>query len=43
MIDAIANMGLIQNLKGIQQITGCLTTLSRFISRLEERAPCTDS
>ena len=30
-------MGPIQNLKGVQRITGCLSTLSRFISRLGER------
>ena len=27
-ISAITKMGLIQNIKGVQQITGCLTTLS---------------
>ena len=31
---AIARMGPIQNVKGVQQITGCLAALSRFISRL---------
>ena len=36
-ISAIARMGPIQNIKGVQQITGCLTALSRFISRLGER------
>jgi len=36
-INAINNMGPIQNLKGVQRITGCLATLSRFISRLGER------
>ena len=30
-------MGPIQNIKGVQRITGCLATLSRFISRLGER------
>ena len=35
-ISAITRMGLIQNIKGVQRITGCLTTLSRFISRLDE-------
>ena len=36
-ISAIARMGPIQNIKGVQQITGCLAALSRFISRLGER------
>jgi hypothetical protein len=36
-ISAITNMGLIQNLKGLQRVTGCLAALSRFISRLGER------
>ena len=36
-ISAITRMGLIQNIKGIQRITGCLAALSRFISRLGER------
>ena len=36
-ISAIARMGPIQNVKGVQRITGCLATLSRFISRLGER------
>ena len=30
-------MGPIQNIKGVQWITGCLTALSRFISCLGER------
>ena len=30
-------MGPIRNVKGIQRLTGCLATLSRFISRLNER------
>jgi len=30
-------MGLIQNIKGVQQVTGCLAALSRFISHLCER------
>ena len=30
-------MGPIQSLKGVQRVTGCLTALSRFISRLGER------
>ena len=33
---AITKMGLIQNIKGVQQITGCLAALSRFISCLGE-------
>ena len=33
---AITRMGLIQNIKGVQRITGCLASLSRFISRLDE-------
>ena len=35
-IMAISNMGPIRNVKGIQRLTGCLATLSRFISRLGE-------
>ena len=35
-ISAITRMGPIQNIKGVQRITGCLATLSRFISRLSE-------
>ena len=31
---AIRRMGPIPNLKGVQQVTGCLAVLSRFISRL---------
>ena len=34
---AITKMGPIQNIKGVQWITGCLAALSRFISRLGER------
>ena len=37
MILAITTMGLIQNIKGVQRVTGCLTTLSRFISHLSKR------
>ena len=37
-ISAITNMGPIQNLKGVQRITGCLAALSRFIARLGERS-----
>ena len=36
-ISAITRMGLIQNIKGVQRVTGCLTVFSRFISRLGER------
>ena len=36
-ISAIMRMGLIQNLKGVQRVMGCLTVLSRFISHLGER------
>ena len=35
-IMAISNMGPIHNVKGVQRLTGCLATLRRFISRLEE-------
>ena len=33
-ISAITKMGPIQNMKGVQRVTGCLTVLSRFISCL---------
>ena len=33
---AITRMGPIQNIKGVQRVTGCLATLSRFISRLSK-------
>ena len=33
---AITKMGPIQNIKGVQRITGCLAALSRFISCLGE-------
>ena len=36
-ITAISNMGPIRNIKGVQRLTDCLATLSRFISRLGER------
>jgi hypothetical protein len=36
-IAAIANMGPIKDLKGVQRVMGCLAALSRFISRLGER------
>jgi hypothetical protein len=35
-ISTITNMGLIQNLKGVQRVTGCLVALSHFISCLDE-------
>jgi hypothetical protein len=37
-ISAITKMGPIRDLKGIQKVTGCLAALSRFISRLGEKA-----
>jgi hypothetical protein len=37
-IMAITRMGPIHNVKGVQRLTGCLAALSRFISRLGERA-----
>ena len=36
-ISAITKMGPIQNIKGVQRITGCLAALSRFISCLGEQ------
>jgi hypothetical protein len=36
-ITAITRIGLIQNIKGVQWIMGCLVALSRFISHLGER------
>ena len=36
-ITAISNMGPIRNVKGVQRLTDCLATLSRFISWLGER------
>ena len=35
-ISAIIRMGLIQNIKRVQRVTGCLAMLSRFISCLSE-------
>ena len=35
-ISAIMRMGPIQNLKGVQQVMGCLVVLSHFISHLSE-------
>jgi ribonuclease HI len=37
-ITVITKMGPIRDLKGIQRVTGCLAALSRFISRLGEKA-----
>ena len=37
-ISAILNLGPISNVKGVQRLTGCLAALSRFISRLREKA-----
>jgi hypothetical protein len=37
-VSAIARMGPIQDVKGVQKVTGCLAALSRFISRLGEKA-----
>ena len=43
-ISAITRMGLIQNTKGVQRITGCLAALSRFILHLGEQGlPFIDS
>ena len=36
-ISAITRMGLIQNMKGVQRVTGCLAMLSHFILHLGER------
>jgi hypothetical protein len=36
-IATITTMGSIKDLKGVQRVTGCLSALSRFISRLGER------
>jgi len=37
-VSAIIRMGLIRDVKGVQRVTGCLAALSRFISRLGEKA-----
>ena len=37
-VSAIMRMGPIRDVKGMQRITGCLAALSRFISRLGEKA-----
>jgi hypothetical protein len=36
-VAAITNKGPIKDLKGVQRVMGCLTALSRFISRLDEK------
>ena len=36
-IFAIKRIGTVQNLKGLQRLTGCLAALSCFIARLDER------
>jgi hypothetical protein len=36
-VSAITNMGPVQDLKGDQQVIGCLASLNRFVSRLGER------
>jgi hypothetical protein len=36
-ISVITSMGPIQDLKGVQRVTGCLVALSHFISCLDER------
>jgi hypothetical protein len=37
-VSAVARMGPIRDIKGVQKVTGCLAALSRFISRLGEKA-----
>jgi len=37
-VSAIAKMGPIRVVKGVQKVTGCLAALSRFILRLGEKA-----
>jgi len=36
-VSAVARMGPIRDVKGVQKVTGCLAALSRFISRLGEK------
>ena len=36
-VSAITNMSPIRNLKGVQRVMGCLASLSRLISCLEEK------
>jgi len=37
-VSAVARMGPIRDVKGVQKVKGCLAALSRFISRLGEKA-----
>jgi len=37
-VSAITRMGPIRDVKGVKRVTGCLAVLSRFISRLGEKA-----
>ena len=37
-VSTIAKMGPIRDIKGIENVTGCLVALSHFISRLGEKA-----
>jgi len=37
-VSAITRMGPIRDVKGVQKVMGCLAALSRFISRLGEKA-----
>jgi len=37
-VSAVARMGPIRDVKGVQKVTGWLAALSRFISRLGEKA-----
>jgi len=37
-VSAITRLGPIRDVKGVQKVTGCLAALSRFISRLGEKA-----
>ena len=37
-VSVITKMGLIRDVKGVQKVTGCLAALTRFISRLGEKA-----
>jgi hypothetical protein len=39
-VAALERMGPIRDLKGVQRVLGCLTALSRFISRLGEKGLC---
>jgi hypothetical protein len=36
-VAVVERMGPIRDLKGVQKVLGCLTALSRFISRLSEK------